>query len=300
MTSRKAPQSVAEIVCVGAACVDRIFRTNETALAGTSNPADCTLSFGGVARNVAENLARLGSEVSLCSVVGDDDDAGKLLEHLIAAGVDVSSVIMSHAYATPQYAAIVGPEGELFAGASDMRAVEALTIADLDRWLAASADAAWIFLDCNLPAELLATCIDRRNSSLWKLAIDGTSVVKVRRLPQDLSNLDLLFVNEAESVALAGRARCTIASRGVAGVLVIPSEEGTLAPTDVGGRASRPCLAFPAALASPVDTTGAGDALIAGTLHALLQGANIESAVRAGMLLAARAVETHGAVPTLR
>lgn len=38
---------------------------------GESNPGKITMSYGGVGRNITENLARLGAEVGFVSVAGD-------------------------------------------------------------------------------------------------------------------------------------------------------------------------------------------------------------------------------------
>jgi pseudouridine kinase len=274
------------VVCIGASCIDRIYRTDGAALLGTSNPASCRRSHGGVARNVAENLANLGTPVALCSVVGSDEDGRDLVAQLTRRGVSIIGVLATDRYPTPSYAAIVGPDGSLLSGASDTRALEALALPNADGWWTLAADAVWLFADCNLPSALLASCIERRPSSRWRLAIDGTSTAKARRLPHDLSNVDLLFVNETEWSAIdPASARTTVILRGARGATIL-----------VGSTAST----IPPIEAAPIDTTGAGDSLVAGTLHSLVRGDDIETAVRSGMRLAARALETHGAVPSLR
>ena len=53
--------------------LDRTLRLAAAPVPGSSNPARMSTGFGGVARNVAENLARLGVPVALVSRVGDDD-----------------------------------------------------------------------------------------------------------------------------------------------------------------------------------------------------------------------------------
>jgi pseudouridine kinase len=57
------------VVCIGAANIDRKLRPAAALLMGTSNPARQEESFGGVARNIAENLARLGADVALVTAV---------------------------------------------------------------------------------------------------------------------------------------------------------------------------------------------------------------------------------------
>ena len=48
-----------EVVCIGGANIDRKFHLKDAAQLGTSNPAAMSVSVGGVARNIAENLGRL-------------------------------------------------------------------------------------------------------------------------------------------------------------------------------------------------------------------------------------------------
>jgi pseudouridine kinase len=61
------------VTCVGGAVVDRKLHLHRPAVAGTSNPARLVTSVGGVARNVAESLARLGVPTALVSRVGADE-----------------------------------------------------------------------------------------------------------------------------------------------------------------------------------------------------------------------------------
>ena len=78
------------VLCIGGANLDRKLRLSEPLRMGTSNPVSSEVSPGGVARNVAENLARLGCKVRLLSTFSDDLEGNWLLDHLNSAGVDVS------------------------------------------------------------------------------------------------------------------------------------------------------------------------------------------------------------------
>ncbi|TIW31830.1 MAG: winged helix-turn-helix transcriptional regulator, partial [Mesorhizobium sp.] len=44
------------MICIGGAVLDRKYHAKKDLIFGTSNPVDGYRSFGGVARNVAENL----------------------------------------------------------------------------------------------------------------------------------------------------------------------------------------------------------------------------------------------------
>lgn len=68
------------IVCVGAANIDKKFFVHQTLIHGTSNPIDSAHSVGGVVRNIAENLGRLGQNVALITTRGNDAEWLKVKE----------------------------------------------------------------------------------------------------------------------------------------------------------------------------------------------------------------------------
>ncbi|MGH7736476.1 MAG: carbohydrate kinase family protein [Candidatus Tyrphobacter sp.] len=275
----------AEVVAIGGAGVDRVFIAADPVHLATSNPSRMEFSFGGGARNVAENLARLGAKTALCSAIGDDDEGRGLVRALASAGCDVRGIVRRQAERTAQYAAILQPSGELFCGASDTRVLDTITCADLEEWLGVYADARWIFVECNLPANVLHACVARAATAPWHLAVGATSRAKVGALPADLSAIDVLFLSEDELQVLANaNARNVVVTRGSRGVLL--HKNGTN-------------VEIPAIAAAPVNVTGAGDALAAGTIFGLLADKPLEEAVAIGLRLAHDAVESRSSVPSV-
>lgn len=83
---------MAEVLVVGACAIDLKAVPGTPLVMATSNPGSVTATPGGVARNIAENLARLGTEVRLASRVGRDGFGRLVLVETAEAGVDVSAV----------------------------------------------------------------------------------------------------------------------------------------------------------------------------------------------------------------
>src|SRR5215510_3688762 len=94
----------ATMVCIGGANMDIKGRIAGRTVMGTSNPGTAVLSPGGVARNIAHNLALLGVRAALVSAVGRDALGTQLLAVTAAAGVDISGVLRT-ADATGSYSA---------------------------------------------------------------------------------------------------------------------------------------------------------------------------------------------------
>ena len=57
---------------------------------GSSNAGVVRPSFGGAARNIAENLARLDAPTVLLTAIGDDSQGRRLVSHTRAAGVGLA------------------------------------------------------------------------------------------------------------------------------------------------------------------------------------------------------------------
>lgn len=92
------------IVCIGGAHLDRRGILRAPLVLGTSNPGAIRTDLGGVARNVAQNLANLGCRVLLCSRVGNDE-AGR---QVLSQPLDTSLVTVSDSRPTASYTAILG------------------------------------------------------------------------------------------------------------------------------------------------------------------------------------------------
>ena len=291
------------IVCVGGAVLDRHLHLLAPAVPGTSNPARASSSSGGVARNVAENLALLGVPVRLVSRVGDDDAGRDLLAALTARGVDVGGVEVVAGQQTAQYVAVLDPDGELVLGAAAMQVLEGVDVAALDA--AWPGPGRWLLADCNQPARVLAAARRRARADGTCLAVDAVSTPKVTRLArgsgdegpdgEGLTGIALFFGNLSEARALLralGRradgdvpqAAGALVRAGAGAVVMTLGAQGVVIADATGIRA------VPAPPTHVVDVTGAGDALVAATLARLTVGAPLDEAVRVGLAAAALTV----------
>ena len=276
------------VVVVGGANVDVKARTANALVTGTSNPGTVVRTPGGVGRNVAENLARLGSRVALVSTVGSDPDGDWLLEETAAAGVDVSPVLRGGR--TGRYVAVLDAGGELVVGVSDMAATDALGPEVLDHGLLRSADL--VVVDGNLPA----TTVDAVLALGVRVVIDPVSVAKAQRISPLLSGNRPVYAitpNEDELAALGSVEQ--LHARGVEVVWVRRGAAGSRLSTADG------VVELKAPAATPVDVTGAGDAMLAAFCHRLMEGASLEDAASYGHEAAALTVTSpHTVVPDLR
>jgi pseudouridine kinase len=289
------------IACIGGAHIDRRGLLRAPCVIGTSNPGEVRVDFGGVARNVAHNLARLGCQVTLASRVGDDESGASVVRHVQEAGIDASLFTTSAARATASYTAILEPGGELVIGLADMDIYDELTPDLLAPALPRLREHGLWFAECNLPAATIAWLLDAAGEI--PVAVDAISIAKSRKLPALLPRLPLLFCNLAQAVVIAAmdepRPKVADAARALrdagarAGVV-------SAGPRGIAVWSDARIVCLPALKATPRDVTGAGDALVSGTLFGLSQGLPLPEAARWGLAAAAITVESEfAAVPGL-
>lgn len=284
------------IVCVGGAVLDRKYRAKAPIVPATSNPANGFRSFGGVGRNICENLARLGANPAFVSLVGDDENGRALVDHLRQAGANVDCVRFSDTRPTAEYVAILEPGNDLALGIADMAIFEDITPALVAPALAGLGPQDWVLFDCNLPQATIEWIVDARRDGGFRIACDTVSTIKATKIAGVLGGLDLLFTNRDEARALLGSTDDdeALAQRlndhGVANVVLTRGPDGMVIAT------IERLLRVAAIPARPLDVTGAGDALVAGTINALSQGRPLAEAVREGALLAALTIESVSSV----
>jgi pseudouridine kinase len=290
--------------CIGAMTMDRTLKLLEPGVLGTSNPVISRRTRGGVARNVAENLARLSVSCHLVSIVGDDEAGREVLKATAQVGVDTGLVQKSLSEPTGSCTRVIQPDGGLFASFADI-GISNLMDRDFihNRWLQISG-ATLVFAETNLPAETLSYLVTGCREHELTLVLDAVSMSKARRLPLNLHGVDTLFCNSDEARAMLG----DDIARGANGDLDAASPEelknmaqalcqrGARSAVVTGGTAGicfandGECILLPASPASVSDVSGAGDALIAGTLYGRLMEFNAVTSLTLGLNAAAMTV----------
>jgi pseudouridine kinase len=261
---------------------------------GSSNPVSMKVSVGGVARNVADNLARLGLGVALVSRVGTDMEGVAVLSSLAETGIYTTACTRSATATTASYTALLDKRGDLVVGLADMDIYDELTVEYLEPllpWL--SSIPVW-FIDCNLPAESLRFLL-RNKPADCTVYVDCVSVAKAMRLEGALRGIDTLFANADEAAYLSHvpikapldvcEAGYRLMCSGVGSVVIMRGAEGAFVASPYDHDFFE---AYPADVA---EVTGAGDALIAGVIFGRLSGHPMDEAMQLGMACSAWALE---------
>lgn len=287
---------------IGGINADVLGRTLAAPALHTSNPARAGVTPGGVARNIAEHLARLlptGMQAQLLGAVGSDPLGVGVLEATARAGVDVSGVLRLPGQ-TGLYLAVLDDAGELHIGLAAMELTDALTPEVTADWRGAVAGAALLVLDANLPADTVLALLEAAHAAGVRAVLEPVSAPKAARVWTTVAGHPGLFLikpDRAELAAMTGEAHPdtaarTLLDRGVQHVLLTLGAEGS-----VLYRSHLPPLHTPAPTTRVQDVTGAGDALVAGLCAGLVRGLSVPEAVRVGHACAAHTVASAQTVP---
>ena len=253
----------------------------------TSNPAHIVTKPGGVGRNIAHNLARLGAEVDLVTALGHGPEAEMILGETNRAGVGTSHVLRSDG-ATGTYIAVLDHSGELVTAVNDMSILEALTpelIRTLEPLITASQ---FLVGDCNLGFETLQAIADLCSD---RLIIEPVSVPKSKKLLNLLQNHKILLAtpNLDQLESLTGTRDIEKGARalhnlGLRNVIVHAGEQGAFSFDGMN------LVHIPSEAKTIVDVTGAGDAATAGLIAGLAQNLPLAKAAELGQKAAAQVI----------
>lgn len=296
------PNPEAPMLVIGGAGVDIVGRLRSEPRLKTSNPGQIRTSFGGVSRNVAHNLARLGQPVTLITVVGEDQIGQQLLDQVGAAGVNVDAALHSPNFPTGAYLGVINQKGELEFALDDMRVISALSAEYIRKCASLFKDASGIFIDANIPKSTLRTIISLAEKARLPVCADPASSTLAPRLRSYLSRLYLITPNSAEASVLceqpfeAGKRQQALAAakylvaQGTETVIISMAEFGVVyATSETSGH-------FPALRTEILDPTGAGDALTATIIFSLLNDIPLDDAVRLGVTAASLTLRYPGSV----
>lgn len=277
------------ISVIGGANVDLSATLHDAFIAADSNPGHIDVGYGGVARNIAHNLALLGARTQLMTIFGGDLFGGLLHDHCKQQGIDVHLSERDTALRSGIYLCINNHGGEMIAAVADTEAIRAITPEWLANRIGEINASDYIVADTNISEDAIHWLMDNVTAPLF---IDGVSSTKAHRVVNALKRAKLPFLhtlklNLKEALAVTNTTTYAEAAQqlldmGVAHVYI------TLGADGVYCRNAAQEWLFPILPGDVVNTTGAGDAFLAGVIYAYIKGIDFPQTAQYG-LMAARA-----------
>lgn len=189
-----------EVCVIGGCNIDFIAKSFEKINMKDSNPGTLEYSFGGVAKNIAENLLKMGIENKFISVFGDDVYSREIKDYLKKIGLDFSNSKFLTNRGMSNYISILDENNDLFTAISSMEVLDEINIEFISKLIDLIKSYKYIVMDTNLREDVLEyICKNCPNS---KIIVDCVSRKKALKIKKLLKYIYLLKPNIYEAEEL--------------------------------------------------------------------------------------------------
>ena len=265
-----------------------------------SNIGDVKIVHGGVSRNVAQNLAAVGSDVTFITMFEPDALGSGVRAKLAANGVDLTYAIEAPA-GMGMWLAVMDENGDLAGSISRQPDTSRLDALFWERGDEIMQSCDHVVLEIDLRASIadrVFELAEKHGRDIYVI-VGNMSVILKRQIL--LSRARLIVMNEIEAGLLFG---CTLdpadpdhvlavtraeaEKRGLNQIVVTLGVHGSIYFDSRNGEAGF----VSAEQTHPVDSTGAGDAFFSGTVDGLIHGMTLRDACMRGAHLASLTIQT--------
>lgn len=285
------------ITVVGAVNVDISGTPYQKLLSADSNPGTMTISFGGVGRNIAENVSRLGGHVEMITVLGDDFYAAEIEKSCRMLGIQLQHTLRVTGQNTSTYLCINDEQGDMAVAVNDMSIYEKLTPEFLETKLSIINKGSLVVIDGNIPEESIRFLADKCTVPILaepvstKKAMKFISVMdKLFLLKPNLLELELLSGIKVTSEEELHKAMDMLLQKGLKHLTVSMGSKGVYYGNQEGKK-HYPCLPC-----KVVNTTGCGDSLMGAITWGIQKGDSVEQSIQYGLSAASICIEHPGAI----
>ncbi|XP_037245136.1 pseudouridine-metabolizing bifunctional protein C1861.05-like isoform X2 [Falco rusticolus] len=320
-------------VVIGGINIDFIAKAQNPVIlgGGQTNAGRVRRTFGGVGRNLADCLSRLGQTPLFLSAVGKDEHSESVLHY--CHHMDMSAVLQLEGKSTATYCAVITSAGELSIGLGDMDIHHQITEQYVSQFKENLCQAPLVCIDGNVPLSTiqyvcqlarehqLAVCYEPTDenkaskpflSDSWKaLTYISPNLQELRAINRTLGNPlpaelpssleDVVQTAVALACPLLAHLHCVVVTLGAHGILLCGKSLGGSILLCSGAHeqtaaASLCATHYPAIHISReeiVNVSGAGDSLMAGILAGMLAKHDTDTCVRMGLLAASLSLRSY-------
>ena len=280
------------LTVLGGAIIDIVGFSKHPLQIRDSNQGTLKISMGGVGRNIAENLVRLGLYTKLISVIGNDANGKQLIAHSQKIGLDINDSLFLKDQPTAVYLAIMDEHNDMALGLSAMDCYNTMDLAFIKKKSSLLKQSKCLILDTNIPKVVL-DYVAQNNKGL-KIFLDAVAGSLADRAKDLLAYLYVLKVNALEAEILSGikikkssdlsRIATYFHKKGVKNICISLGSKGAFYSDGIAQGSLKPYKT------TVVNTNGAGDAFTGGLVYADLLGKSLKESVLFGMACASLAV----------
>jgi pseudouridine kinase len=278
------------VVCAGTSNIDvQGFAGSQVVLNDKNPGGHIEVWAGGVARNIAENLARLGQPVKMLTAVGDDIHADKIMTDSTQAGMDMSEVLILKNTNSAAYVSITDPGGDLVVGLTDMSIASHLTLDYFISKRSVLETARAIVLSPCISAEVIAYLHENFDAPIFMDVVANGYVENILKV---IHVFYTIKANQYEAEALSGvaingendlhKAADNVLSMGALRFVITLGKDGVFYKNQQGVSMRSKTRE----MTDVVNATGAGDAFTAGLVYGYINNMDLRSTLDFSMAAA--------------
>ncbi|MCY6353766.1 carbohydrate kinase family protein [Clostridium sp. ZS2-4] len=270
------------ILVFGASIVDIFGFSSVNYRPYNSTPGSIKMSFGGVCRNIAENMARVGVNTKFISVLGNDEKGRSMLEHSKLIGYDMQESLILENGRTPTYMAILDECGEMVSAIVDMKSIDEIDYEFIDLKADIIKNSEFTFLDADNPENLEYILTTFKGET--EFILDPVSAAKAENIKHLIKYFHTIKPNRHEAEVLAGfeintdedlkKAAEYFLSLGIKNVFISLDEDGIYYSNGLESGKIK------ANNVSVKNVTGAGDSFVAGVGFGYMNNLSLEETVK--------------------
>ena len=284
------------VLCIGATLVDELYFCEDTIVQNSSNPAQKSTSIGGVISNIVQHLALLDVKVSLITALGSDSDAAFIRSNFEKMGIVLNdSIIVDDT--TGKYVSILNPDGTLNIAVCQDISFKYITIPFLESKSDVMRQFDLILIDTNLAPDTIQWLIHFAKENQKTLIIEPVSVPKAAKLAGlNLDGVYMITPNEEELLVMnpvGAKEEEPINTLHQRGVMKIWLRKGNLGSVIYEGNQA---LSLSVPQIQILDSTGAGDAALAGWVFGYVHQEDELTCLQLGHALAFDILKIKGSV----
>lgn len=273
-----------KIIVIGSINVDYIGTTKYELMLGESHPGSVSIQAGGVARNIVENLARVKSDVTFVTVVGNDFYGQKYKSDLEELGVKIIMPKKTEQYNSSIYLAINDKEGQMVYSVVNTDIVSLINKEYISTIIDTINTFDYVLIDTNLDSDTIDYLFERVNKPI---ICDAVSTIKADKLRNHLDKIYILEVNENEYSHLESDLNENIPTN----LIITNGSKPVIYITKTFTKQYQPKQKK-----DIKSTTGAGDSFVAGVISGILDGLQIEDGIKRGLDFSYQTLDVTGAV----
>lgn len=285
------------VLVIGGANVDITGFPYNNLIPRDSNPGKIKMSLGGVGRNIAENLARLGIHARLITAMGRDLYGEMILEQGRKLGLDMSDSLILDGEATSNYLCVLDEKGDMEVAISSMDIFEKLDISFIQSKKDLINNSTLCILDTNISENVLQYIV--KNFKETDFFLDTVSTTKAKKVKDIIGYFHTIKPNRLEAEILSEikinnnndleKAAHYFLNKGVKRVFISLGEKGVYFND---GRTSGQVSPGKTKV---LNATGAGDAFLAALAYSHINDFGLEKSAKfatAASLLTLESSET--------